>query len=332
MKLNPFKQSVFLVLVTALVCCLGPSCSRPDPYADAPPVPPGYKTHLEAQAAVLTGQVPAIKPPETVPAGITEHKDIEYGNAGGDRPLLLDLYVPDNLTKPAPALIFINGGGWMMGNKADYRYYVIEYAKKGYVTASISYRLSGEAKFPAAVQDAKCAVRWMRANAAKYKADSYKIAVIGGSAGGHLSLMLGYSDDPALEGDAGYAEYSSRVQAVVNFYGVVDCTTEYGKGRQEPITFIGKTYDEAPELWEQNSPIFHLTADDPPTLTFHGTIDELVPVAQADTLHAKLDELGINNRLDKFEGWPHTMDLAEPVNTRCQFMMDRFFEQHIPLP
>jgi acetyl esterase/lipase len=212
------------------------------------------------------------------------------------------------------------------------KYYCIKFAEKGYVTATVTYRLMDEAPFPAAVQDVKCAVRWLRANAAKYQVDPKRIAVSGNSAGGHLSMMIGYSIDPSLEGKGGNNTVSSRVSAVVDFYGPTDLTTDFAKKQAVVEEFMGgKTFDEAPDSYKLASPLFHLTKDDPPTLIFHGTIDSTVPVVQADMLAEKLKELGIDYVYEKYEGWPHVMDLAEAVNRRCIYQMEQFFKKHIPM-
>jgi len=299
---------------------------------EPPPAPPGYSSTDEVKKAMFGGKFAFVLPtsPVPIPEGVVEKKDVEYGNIGGSRPLLLDLYMPDKLDKPAPGLIFIHGGGWEAGNRSDYKYYTVRYAKRGYVVATISYRFSQEAPFPAAVQDAKCAVRWMRANAEKYHINPDKIAVIGGSAGGYLSMMIGYSSDvPELEGDGGHEGVSSRVQAVVDLYGPTDI--ECPEARDEGVVrkFIGKTYDEAPEQYKLATPITHLTKDDPPTLIIHGTIDDIVPIAQSDLLAGKLEALGIPCEYDKIEGWPHTLDAAVEVNKRVQWYMNRFFDKYL---
>ncbi|OHB83128.1 MAG: hypothetical protein A2Z38_07695 [Planctomycetes bacterium RBG_19FT_COMBO_48_8] len=144
-------------------------------------------------------------------------------------------------------------------------------------------------------------------------------------------MMIGYSDDPSLEGSGGNNNISSRVSAVVNFYGPTDLTTDFAKNQELVREFIGgKTFDEAPDAYKLASPLFHLTRDDPPTLIFHGTIDSTVPVAQADKLADKLKELRINYVYERYDGWPHTMDLAEAVNRRCVYQMEQFLEEHIP--
>jgi len=299
---------------------------------DAPEPPPGYKSKLEIMAAFGNGKLAIIDRDVPLPDGVVLERDIEYGNAGGHS-LQLDLYRPAKITRPVPALLFIHGGAWKSGKRQDYHFYTAAYAKKGYVVATATYRLTGQAPFPAAVQDCKCAVRWLRANAKKYKIDPGKIAVIGGSAGGHLSMMLGYSDDPELEGNSGHRGISSRVSAVVNIYGVYDMTTQVAKDSETVSNFLqGKSFEEAPGLYRQSSPRFHLDKADPPTLILHGTIDETVLISQSDALAAHLKRLNIPHVYGRLDGWPHTMDIAKPVNDYCQAMMDRFFATHLPLP
>ena len=280
------------------------------------------------KAAVALGQLKLIEQPASVPESITEYKDVEYANVDGHS-LQLNLYVPKHVTQPAPCLVFIHGGGWSKGKKEDYLLYNVAFAERGYITASIAYRLSKVAKFPAAVHDVKCAIRWLRAHAADYQIDPQRMAAIGGSAGGHLALMLGLADDPELEGNGGHVDQSSRVQAVVNFYGVTDATTERAKNAQQVIDFIGAKYADNAAAYHLCSPIEHVTSDDPPVLTFHGTIDELVPVSQALRLHEQLDQAGVVNALDVLQGWPHAMDIQVDVNRRCQYIMADFFKQHL---
>lgn len=328
------RLQVLPALLVACAVAIGPGADIGDGgdiLSGGPPIPPGYTSHDEVMKAVVSGKVKLVKAPETLPEAVIEHKDIEYARVG-DRSLTLDLYAPKHVEKPAPVLVFIHGGGWQQGNKSDYRVYTIDYAAKGYVAATISYRLRQEALFPAAVHDVKAAVRWIRANADAYGIDPDKIALIGGSAGGHLSMLAGYSDAPELEGETANPRPSTRVQAVINFYGPSDLTTEHARTAPEVTAFLGADFNTAPSLFALASPISHLSKDDPPTLTFHGTLDQLVPVAQADALHAKLTELGVPNVYDRIEGWPHTLDAAVEINRHCQGVMDRFLAKYLPLP
>jgi acetyl esterase/lipase len=299
-----------------------------------PPAPPaGYPSSTAALLAIQIGTLKAVDRNPPLPDDVELQTNVEYGKVG-DRPLVLDLYSPKERKGTLPGLIFIHGGGWKGGKKDDYRVYGIHYAQRGYVVASVGYRLSGEALYPAAVNDVKCAVRWMRASAGKNGVDPDRLGAIGGSAGGHLSMMIGYSSDvPELDGDGGNAGVSSRVQAVVDIYGPVDLTTDFVRENQGAgsltRSFFGGSIDEKLPLFQQASPINHLTKDDPPTLILHGTIDDVVPIDQGDMLAAKLTELQIPYVYDRLPGWPHAMDASVPVNERARWFMDRFLDRYL---
>jgi acetyl esterase/lipase len=296
------------------------------------PEPKGYDSRQAVMAAIFKKEIELIQPPSTFPPNVKEIKEIEYGRIG-NRSLHLDLYLPDTISPDKPSLLFIHGGAWSGGSRDVYKYYTVHFAKLGYIAATASYRLSGEASYPAAVHDTKCAVRWMRANATDYGINPKQIVAIGGSAGGHLSLMLGYSPDAThLEGTGGHEEYSSAVQAVVNFYGPVDLTTKMGQESGSVRKFLDdKTYTESPSLYEDASPLFHLKEGAaPPTLTIHGTLDETVEIAQGDMLEAKLKKLGIPYGYARLEGWPHTLDAAKHVNAYCTQLIEGFLKETFP--
>jgi acetyl esterase/lipase len=245
--------------------------------------------------------------------------------------LELDVYrLRDTGNEPKPTMVFIHGGAWKTGKRSDYLPYLIDYAQKGYVTATVSYRLSRVAKFPAAVQDVNCAVRWLKAHAEEFGIDPDRMVLIGGSAGGHLSMMVGYAgEEPLFEPQCEAGALSSEVRAIVNLYGPTDLTTDEARGRGEPISFLGATYDERPDLFRQVSPRFYIRPGLPPTLIFHGTIDSVVPVSQADSLAVWLGNAGVPYDYHRLHGWPHTMDLSKKVNAYCQFYIDRFLDQHL---
>jgi len=291
--------------------------------------PPGYSSVALIKLAIVSGQLSLVDIDLPIPATIEVTRGIEYGRAGNVS-LKLDLYTSQGRARPSPGLLLIHGGGWKSGKREDYRYYGVKFAEEGYAVASISYRLRDVAPFPAAVEDAKCAVRWMRENGEKYGVDPGRIAVIGGSAGGHLSMMVAYSSDVlGLEGQGGHAGVSSRVQAVVNLYGPVDLTTPYARNHDLTTAFIGKPYAEAEAVYERASPLSYVTQDDPPTLIFHGTLDDLVPITQADRLAAALQEAGIFHRYERLEGWPHGLDLAQVVNDYGFSRMLEFLQVHL---
>lgn len=322
--LNLVCRAICAALLTAGACLAA------EPTASAPAAPKGYASQKEVIAAIQRGEVRLITPALPVPETVTVARDIEYGKAG-DYSLKLDLYKPRGLARPVPAILLIHGGAWKGGKRSDYHYYCVKFAERGYVAATMSYRLVQTAPFPAAIQDARCAVRWLRGHAAEHHINPDKIAAMGGSAGGHLAMLLGYAPEASeFESDCGPADVSSRVQAVINFYGPADLTTRFSRGNRVVVDFMGgKSFEEVPTLYKLASPLAHVTRKAPPTLILHGTIDDVVPVEQADTLAARLGELGVPFEYVRLEGWPHTMDLAEEVNRKCFWHIRRFLRDHL---
>jgi acetyl esterase/lipase len=234
------------------------------------------------------------------PTGIIRAGDVQYGDADGEA-LLLDLLQPDTPpSKPAPAVVWIHGGGWETGDKqAGYAQLLCPFlAKKGFVTASLNYRLSDQALFPAQLHDVKAAIRWLRANAADLGVDPKRIGVWGHSAGGHLSALLGTTGDlPELEGASGSPGYSSRVQAVVpvspptDFLAIPPVWT-HEEPRRATSKLVGGPLEERPELVRLANPIAHIRPGVPPFLIVHGEADEIVPVEQAELLYDALKRTG----------------------------------------
>lgn len=226
--------------------------------------------------------------------------------------------------------MFIHGGAWRSGKKEDAVPYAIPFAEKGYATASVQYRLVPDT-WPKAIQDVNSGIYWLREHADEYGFDGSRMALMGGSAGGHLALLAGYAQDPAL-GSPDHPEHvSDRIDVIVNLYGVTDLTTAVAQAEGRVHAFMGEQYPKAVDQYALASPILHLDNDDPITITMHGTIDELVPIAQADRLHEKLDDLGITNYYDRIEGWPHSMDMAQPIYDRCFYLVDKFLAKHLPI-
>jgi acetyl esterase/lipase len=279
--------------------------------------------------AYMLGMIKLIEEKFPVPDNIIEYKDIVYKKIDSTN-LKLDIYHLKTITKKEPLLIFIHGGGLTKGDKQDYLRYTVDFAQKGYVTATIQYRLADKVKFPGQLFEVKAAIKWLKRNADKYNIDSSKVALIGGSAGGHLAMMAGYTQGiKELTNDSDTIT-SSRVQAVVDLYGPADFTTKYAREHPISINMFGYTYAENPTIYKMSSPIKFISKDDPPTLIFQGTIDDLVPVSQSDSLTKKLKETGVPVEYHRLEGWPHTMDVEVGVNKYCQYYMNRFFEKYIP--
>ena len=269
---------------------------------------------------------------------IVIEQNVTYGK-GGDENLQLDLARPKDGEGPFPAIVFIHGGGWASGNRQAFRSKIEQAAKKGYVAVAISYRLTqpdaetklGKVPFPAQIHDCKCAVRWLRSAAEKYHVDPQRIGVAGGSAGGHLSLLVGLTDETAdLEGDGGYADQSSRVRAVVNFFGPTDLVKEYRDAENARGFLKGLchgTPDTAPDVYKAASPVTYVAKDDPPVLTLHGDKDPLVPVSQAKLLDETMKEAGASHELIILEGQGH--GFAGAAAQTADEALWAFFEKHL---
>jgi len=309
--------------------CLLTACVSSTATEGHPKPPRGYWNETMMKIAYGLGMLQLIDRDPVVPEDIVSIENITYKNVD-TLSLGLDLYYSnDSGTTRKPAMIFVHGGAWKSGKRSDYLPYLIDYARKGFVAITVSYRLSRVAKFPAAVQDVNCAVKWVKANAGSYGIDPDRIVLIGGSAGGHLSMMVGYAgDNPLFEEDCPFEEDSS-VKAVVNLYGPTDLTTDEAKDRNEPRSFLGYNYEENPDVYRTASPRFYITHEAPPTLIFHGTIDSVVPVSQSDSLAVWLGESSVPYRYHRLKGWPHTMDLSVKVNAYCQYYIDAFLEKYL---
>ncbi len=221
----------------------------------------------------------------------------------------LDLAIPKKGKNPFPAVVCIHGGGWRAGNRKQLSKLTQVLAKKGFVAATISYRLSNVAKFPAQIEDCKAAVRFLRANAKKYRIDPERIGCVGFSAGGHLVCLLGAADkEEMLEGDGGNLDQSSRVQAVVSFFGPTDFIVKRWSQTVENVylvPFLGGKYEEARETYKKASPLKYVSKDDPPFLFFHGDKDTLVGLHNSRDMSAALRKVGVRAELVIMEGSGH---------------------------
>jgi acetyl esterase/lipase len=232
-----------------------------------------------------------------------KYLDIPYASVSNAQKL--DIYLPDEGEGPFPVILSIHGGAFLGGDKQDGQLIpMLEGLKRGYAVVSINYRLSGEARWPVQIFDCKSAVRWLRANSGKYKLNPDRIAAWGGSAGGHLSAILGTSGDiKELEDLAsGNPDQSSRVQAVVDWFGPTNFLKmdEQLKesGVENPMShsvpdspeskLIGKNLDEAPQIVREANPETYVSSDDPPFLIQHGLEDNLVPYQGSVLLARKL--------------------------------------------
>src|SRR5579862_1265140 len=260
-------------------------------------------------------------------------KDVVYGTTG-DVELKLDLARPSG-DGPFPCLVFIHGGGWSFGTKTGYDGAIRDFAKHGYVAATLEYRFCPKYKFPAQVEDCKCAVRYLRAHAKELHINADKFGALGDSAGGHLALMLGLMNkEDGCEGDGGCPEQSSKVQAVVNFYGPgdFDAATKFDDAVSEIAAktlihnFLGTT-DPTNPIVKQASPQTYLKKSQPPVLTFHGSKDPLVPLSVSKTLHEKLKKAGVEEKLEVLEGKGHGWGGEDKTRTMKEAL--EFFDAHL---
>jgi acetyl esterase/lipase len=220
-------------------------------------------------------------------------RDIEYGTVGEQR-LLLDLHLPEKTGKPVPLIIYVHGGAWRSGSKKDVP--IAPLVAKGFAIASVDYRLTPVAPFPANVHDIKAAIRFLRAKAADHDCDPKRFIIAGSSAGGHLAALVGVSNGlKELEGGIGGPPgVSSDVQAIVSFYGaanlqsILSQSTPHGLSVREPALqlLLGGQPAEKPALARLASPVVHVDANDPPLLLIHGDADPQMPIEQSRELLA----------------------------------------------
>ncbi len=251
---------------------------------------------------VMAGLVTAIAGSIAAPTAASqtvERPDITYAVVDG-RPLQLDLYMPEGLTNP-PLVVWVHGGAWRSGSRTSVRR---EFAEHGFATASVDYRLSPEAAFPAMVHDIKAAIRYLRAHAGDYGYRADSIAIAGDSAGGHLAALVGVSSGvEALEGTVGTdLDASSAVQAIVDYYGASNLTTilqqstPYGLDVRVPALelLLGGVPEQVPDQARLASVTTHVDKGDPPLLIFHGDQDPQMPINQSHELEGAYAALGLD--------------------------------------
>jgi len=263
--------------------------------------PPGSKAVLFSEAA----RIPAPAAPRPLPPGVRAERDIVYAKVG-EREVKLDVYLPAQApAKPLPLIVWIHGGAWRAGSKEAAP--VIPFVGRGYIAASVGYRYTQEAPFPANAKDCKAAIRWLRENAAKYSIDPNRIGIWGSSAGGHLVAFLGTTGDVPEFGE------NAGVQAVVDWYG----PTRVARMSHHPSTMdhdapdspenqlIGALVQQNPELAENANPAKYASRNDPPFLIQHGDADPLVPAEQSEILFEALKAKGAQATFDLIPGGGH---------------------------
>jgi pectinesterase len=288
---------------------------------------------LDAQTPATPAATPAKVPwkrimPST-PAGFTlVVKDVAVYP---EHTVTLTLYVPDKPGK-YPAVLDIHGGGWKDRQVEQDKPMMERLATHGFVTGIVAYRLSGEAKYPAAINDCKAAVRYLRAHAAELKVDPERIGAMGGSAGGHLTGLMAMTNGlPEFEGDGPNREQSSAIQAAVVMAGSQDLVAaNKDKSNAGTVAFLGATYQEKPELYAQASALTHVRAGVPPTIFIEGERDTL-KMGRAE-MQAKLRALGIETELHTLKDAPHPFWMSQPWCDETVAIAAAFFKKHLGEP
>ena len=242
-------------------------------------------------------------------------------------PQTMDVYFPD-AGGPWPVLVYVHGGAWMHGDKSEAGMFARMMTAQGYLVVSVNYRLYPSAQFPAMIQDVKCAVRSLRANAAQYNLDPNRVGAVGVSAGGHLVSLLGTTDASSGWDVGEYLDQSSRVQAVIAMAGVMDLSRSFPNADIEAMKRVGFGEYNVVEA----SPISHVTLDDPPFLLIHGDCDELVPVEQSQLMYDRLVQENVPAQLVIVQNASHSFSApggTTPTVAEINQIILRFLSQYL---
>jgi acetyl esterase/lipase len=262
--------------------------------------------------------------------------DLPYVTNGHQRQRL-DIVYPKGSKEPVPLVVWVHGGGWQGGSKKGAP--VGQLMQQGYAVAAIEYRLSQHAIFPAQIEDCKAAIRWIRKNAERLRINPERIAVWGASAGGHLAALLGMSASEKRFDVGENLDQSSRVQAVINFFGPTNLATivsqsgkdhlrALGLATGNPLSkLLGANPHEVPEKTKAASPVTYATLDDAPTFTVHGDKDPIVPIAQGRELDAALRQAGVESMLHVIRGGGHGSPGFDAPELATE--LRQFLEKHL---
>lgn len=301
----------------------------------SPPNPPRTKSHVDprdrlarcgnvrirfaaaaicALAILITMSIPQANSAEPDRVGV------EYANVD-ELPLLLDLYLPnpraDQGDKPTPLVVWVHGGAWRAGSRRNVP--IAGLVDSGFAVASVDYRLSSQAAFPAQVHDIKAAIRWLRSESKNFGFNPDQIVIAGASAGGHLAALVGVTlGDPELEGSVGdHGDVSSHVAAIASFYGaanletILDQSTPHGLSVRIPSLqlLLRAQPSQDPVIAKLASPVTHVDANDPPLLLIHGDQDPQMPINQSHELQGAYEQAGALVHFDVVHGGAHGGDV-----------------------
>jgi len=304
-----------LVFAVCLLVCRGTSPGQTPPATDIP-----RDTSFTPYSAwkSIRGSYPGARLVEAeISDGPSPLQDIVYASVGG-RDLHLDLFVPADSSVAHPVVVLIHGGGWRSGYRQMEWPMARRLAARGFAAATVEYRLSPEAPYPAAVHDIKAAIRWTRKHSRDHAIDPQRLALYGCSAGGHLAALVGVTSGiPLFDGEEGDTSYTTGVQAVVDIDGILDFTdpAESGKdtGSAPPSagrSWLGASFKERPDLWREASPLNHVNETSPPIVFINSSLDRFH--AGRDGMILKLNTFHVRSEVHTIPHTPHTFWLFHP--------------------
>lgn len=241
--------------------------------------------------------------------------DVVYAS-GNNTPLKLDIWYPRDVSTPTPTLVNIHGGGWIFGSKEGAVYQFLPFLERGWRVVNVEYRMAGNSLAPAAVEDTRCALRWVFRNAKQWNFDTSKIVLTGQSAGGHLSLITGMLPKGTSLDNQCYGDEILKPAAIINWYGITD-VNDIIQGpnlKNYAVMWMG-SMPNAAEVARSVSPMSYIRADLPPVLSIHGDKDDVVPYAHAVRLHEALEKAKVKNRLVTIKGGGHGMFKQDEFET-----------------
>lgn len=262
---------------------------------------------------------------------ISKESRVEYTSLEKDNQDLT-VWLPDGkATGSRPCVILVHGGGWLMGSRMQLRTYGEEFAKAGYVTASVSYRMMSDYAFPYCLYDVKTAIRYLRSHAAEYGIDPERMVIFGESAGGHLAGLAAVTQPKDGFEGPGDTTVSSAVQAAIIFYGAVDLTQWKNAGedggrmkkglKKFMDDFLSREYPDVADPYAHGSPVTYVDAGDPPTLFVHGTADGLVDIKQSKAMYEALKAKGVTTDFIEVGGAGHGFDHFSPSTRKEVFAL-----------
>lgn len=294
---------------------------------------PDTSFNLTKEMEKVKKQYPSISLPE-ITATVVEERNLNYVNTG-NRNLQLDaFYIKQKSKKKNPAIIIIHGGGWRSGNRTQHYALAQALAVKGYACFTPEYRLSTEAYYPAAVQDIKAAVQWIKANAAKYAVDTNKIVLMGFSAGGQLAALVGNTNGYQQFEPNAKLKASTNVQAIADIDGTLSFIhPESSETKPSPNIgaseyWLGYNTTENPELWKEASPLSHAGVNSLPTLFLNSSLERM-HAGREDYIRI-LQQHNIYTEVHTFENSPHSFCLFEPWFTPTVNYINVFLKKVFP--